>query len=480
MRFSYLLSMAFVVSACVIQQPEPVKVDTNKYPLDTGAADISFLRVNGAADHYNNRYKKMTYHKAFAQSKSGAWGFYGGLPKPEQAMQAALNDCRKHNAKFERGEPCRIVNLDGHWGAQLLSSVLHADDGWTLGTLQDAGFDLEKMQLLDQELESGVFPRVHMVVIEYDGKLVYEKYLAGNDENWGELIPNVQFDHNQLHDLRSISKSVTSLLLGIALGDDFEEALSRPIIEYFPEFEDQMAPGAEKVTLEHVLTMSPGFQWNEMDASLNSDNDELRLYSADDPVQFLLGKPQRNEPGKHWYYNGGTTMVLAALVVKISGQDFLEFAQEKLGDPLDIDPANLEWRGLGAWQRQLPSAASGLRMRARDLAKIGSLMLHDGQWQGKQVVPKEWIRASSQRHMEQTYSKWSSGGIYGYGYQWWHGEFNKSFGEFTAIAGVGYGGQRLFVVPEKKLGVTVFAGNYGGPDYSMGEWLLSSVIDAAP
>jgi CubicO group peptidase (beta-lactamase class C family) len=64
-------------------------------------------------------------------------------------------------------------------------------------------------------------------------------------------------------------------------------------------------------------------------------------------------------------------------------------------------------------------------------------MLHDGQWQGKQVVPSEWIRASSQRHMEQTYPKWSSGGIYGYGYQWWHGEFKKGWGEFTAIAGVG-------------------------------------------
>ena len=107
-------------------------------------------------------------------------------------------------------------------------------------------------------------------------------------------------------------------------------------------------------------------------------------------------------------------------------------------------------------------------------------MLHDGQWQGKQVVPSEWIRASSQRHMEQTYPKWSSGGIYGYGYQWWHGEFKKGWGEFTAIAGVGKGGQRLFIVPEKKLVVTVFAGNYNNPHYSMGEWLLSSVIDAAP
>jgi CubicO group peptidase (beta-lactamase class C family) len=336
------------------------------------------------------------------------------------------------------------------------------------------------MQQLDRQLELGVFPKAHMVVIEYDGKLVYEKYLAGNDENWGDLTPNVQFDRNQLHDLRSISKSVTSLLLGIVLGDDFEMALSRPVIEYFPEYADQIAAGVEKITLEQILTMSTGFEWNEMDVSVNNDHDEIRLYSAEDPIQFLFSKPLINEPGKHWYYNGGTTMVLAALVAKISGWDFLEFAQEKLFGPLSINPVNREWRGLGIWQRQLPSAASGLRMRARDLAKIGSLMLHDGQWQGKQVVPSKWIRASSKRHMEQTYSKWSSGGIYGYGYQWWHGKFKKGWGEFTAIAGVGNGGQRLFIVPEKKLVVTVFAGNYNEPHFSMGEWLLSSVIEAAP
>jgi CubicO group peptidase (beta-lactamase class C family) len=257
-------------------------------------------------------------------------------------------------------------------------------------------------------------------------------------------------------------------------------ALSRPIIEYFPEYADQIAAGVENITLEQILTMSAGFEWNEMDMSVNKDHDEIRLYSVDDPIKFLFDKPLRNEPGKHWYYNGGTTMVLAALVAKISGQDFLEFAQEKLFDPLVINPADIEWRGLGIWQRPLPSAASGLRMRARDLTKIGSLMLYEGQWQGKPVVPGKWIRASSQRHMEQTYSKWSSGGIYGYGYQWWHGEFNRGWGDFTAIAGVGNGGQRLFIVPEKKLVVTVFAGNYNAPHFSMGEWLLSSVIEAAP
>ena len=123
MKILYPISIVFFLSACAIQQPELVKVDTEKYPLDTDVANISFLRMEGAADHYNNRYKKLRSHKAFAQSRAGAWGFYGGQPNAELAMQEALNDCRKHNADNEKTEPCKIVNLDGYWGTQLFSGL---------------------------------------------------------------------------------------------------------------------------------------------------------------------------------------------------------------------------------------------------------------------------------------------------------------------------------------------------------------------
>ena len=355
------------------------------------------------------------------------------------------------------------------------------DEGWPVASLSDSGFDIEKMFQVDQRLEAGNFTNVHMVAVEYDGKLVYEKYLSGKDESWGSPIGHREFDQNSLHDLRSVSKSVTALMLGIALGDNFEAALSRPIIEYFPEFADDMDVGAEKITLRHILTMSTGLEWNEMDVPYsNLDNDERRLYYSLDPIEQVLTKPMRDEPGKDWYYNGGTTMVLAALVAKLSGQEFLDFGREKLAKPLGIDLSNVEWRGLGIWQRRLPSAASGLRLRLRDLAKVGSLMLHQGQWQGKQVVPAGWIQASSERHLEQTYRKWSMDGVYGYGYQWWHGNFGGAWGEFTSITGVGYGGQRVFVIPDKKLVVTVFAGNYGTGAWKMSEYLMSRIVDAAP
>ena len=365
----------------------------------------------------------------------------------------------------------------------LTNSAAQRDDGWSTATLDESGFDPAKMQQLTQRLESGWHPNAHMVLVAYQGRLVYEKYLSGDDQSWATPVGHREFDENSLHDLRSISKSVTSLLLGIALGDNFEAALSRPIIEYFPEFAEQVADGVERVTLHHVLTMSAGFEWNEMEVPYsNLNNDARQMYLAADPVQFVLSKPLYSEPGVRWYYNGGMTMLIAAIIEKISRQPFLEFAQEKLGEPLGISEKYVEWRGLGIWRSRisLPSAASGLRTRVRDLAKIGSLMLNDGRWQEQQLVPREWVRLSSQRHTEQTFPNWSLDGIYGYGYQWWPADFRGEYGEFSALAGVGYGGQRLFVIPEKDLVVTIFAGNYGNGIVRMSEQVLAEIVAATP
>ncbi len=302
------------------------------------------------------------------------------------------------------------VSVVAHAEDSVSNPPLERDDGWQVRTLAEAGFDLEKMRELDRDLEGGAFTNVHMLVVEYDGKLVYEKYLSGSDQNWGTPLGRREFDHDSLHDLRSISKSVTALLLGIALGDDFEAALAKPIIEYFPKYANSFAPGAEKITLEHVLTMTDGWEWNEMEVPYSSNNnDEIQLYYSPDPIKRILSKPIRSEPGSAWYYNGGTTMVLGALVEKISGKPFLEFAREALGEPLGVPDQYAEWHGLGFWSTwpTLPSVASGLRMRARDLAKVGSLMLHNGEWQGNQVVPAAWVRVSMQRHTEQTNGRWS-------------------------------------------------------------------------
>ena len=360
------------------------------------------------------------------------------------------------------------------------------DGGWQFVDPAAAGIDAAGLEALERRLESGEFPNIHAVVVERQGRLVFEKYLAGDDEIWarfGETFYRV-FDIDSLHDVRSISKSVTSLLLGIALGDDFEAELERPVIEYFPELRDSVPPGVDRITLRHMLTMTGGQVWNEMHVPYESGlNDESRLYYSGDPIAYALQKAPRDEPGMAWYYNGGSTMVLAGIVEVVSGRKFLDFAHEALFEPLGIDRDRVEWHGQGIfWKRDLkmPAAASGLRLRARDLARIGSLMLHEGNWRGHQVVPREWVRQSITRQTEQTYARWSFDGVYGYGYQWWHGRFTGDWGDFTAVAGVGLGGQRIFILPERRMTVTVFAGNYKTGKWRVSERLLAAIVPLAP
>lgn len=127
------------------------------------------------------------------------------------------------------------------------------------------------------------------------------------------------FDRDSLHDLRSLSKSVTSALLGIAIGSDYEQVFETPVTQYFPNL--QTSPQWEAVTLHHALTMTAGIEWNEITVPYTDEtNDEIRLYAARDPVAMVLSRPVITTPGAVWYYNGGLSQLLAAIVQKVKGQ----------------------------------------------------------------------------------------------------------------------------------------------------------------
>ena len=189
------------------------------------------------------------------------------------------------------------------------------DDGWPVASLSDAGFDEAAILELTDAIRGGGYPETHAVLIEYAGHLVYEAYFEGKDERRGRPLGHVVFDAETLHDLRSVTKSVTSALLGIALGGDYEAALDRPLVRYFEDLKDTVGPGVEQVTLRHALTMTAGFEWNEMTVPYTDrTNDEIRLDYARDPVAMVLARPLRDPPGTKWYYNGGLTQVLAGII----------------------------------------------------------------------------------------------------------------------------------------------------------------------
>jgi CubicO group peptidase (beta-lactamase class C family) len=325
-------------------------------------------------------------------------------------------------------------------------------DDWQIRNPRDAGFQQTALDKVTAAVKSGAFPNTHAVLIEHDGSLVYEQYFAGTDERWGQPLGRRAFDAASLHDLRSASKSVTSAVLGIALATDFDKALARPIASFFSH--RKLRPELNAVTLHHVLTMTAGLEWNEMTVPYTDPrNDELQMSTVKDPIELVLSRPLREKPGTAWYYNGGLTQVLAGVVRQITGKALDAYAKEALFAPLGI--TQYEWLGDPKWDPPMPAAASGLRMRARDLARFGSVYLHGGQWQGRQIVPAAWVERSMRRHV-QSIGDWSGPARWGYGYQWWVG---RPAG-YDVAAAVGNGNQRVFIVPKEHIVVTVFAGEY--------------------
>lgn len=341
----------------------------------------------------------------------------------------------------------------GCTGSDVQTSSTAGLDDWPIGNPEAVGFDAAALDELVEDIEAGEFPNTHALLIEHDGLLVLERYFSGSDERWGTPLGSRVMSPDSLHDLRSISKSVTSALLGVALADDFDAALSRPVADYLPELGLDASQG--RVTLHHVLTMTPGLEWNEMDVPYTDPmNDEIALYEVSDPAMEVMNRELIHEPGSTWYYSGGTTQVLAAIITELTGQTIDDFARDRLFGPLGI--TEFEWLGPNGWTPDNPAAMSGLRLTARDLAKFGSVYLHGGRRGDRQIVPEAWVTLSSNRHVPEI-GDWSFGGVWGYGFQWWVGDLSSGH---RVVAGVGNGNQRLFVVPEEQIVVTIFAGEY--------------------
>jgi len=346
------------------------------------------------------------------------------------------------------------------------------NDGWTLAKPEESGFDATRLCELDNFLAQWPARNIHAVVVVRHGKLVMERYFSGPDERWGRPLGTVQFGPEVKHDLRSISKSVTSLLVGIALGEGKFPKLDSPVFDQFPEYAALRTAGKAEITFRQLLTMSSGLAWDESTPYSNPANSERRLIDAVDPTRYVLEQPLAALPGEFYNYNGGGTTLLAAVLAKSTGRRLDDYAREKLFGPLDI--IDFEWVDMPTTGQ--PAAASGLRLQPRDTAKLGQLMLADGVWNGKQVLPKGWVAESIKPRL-------NGEGLYYYGYQWWLGRTMLRGRNLLWTAGVGYGGQRLFIQPDLDLVVMVNAGHYASPLQGViplaifNRWVLPTIYD---
>ncbi|HKR60007.1 MAG TPA: serine hydrolase [Pyrinomonadaceae bacterium] len=344
------------------------------------------------------------------------------------------------------------------------------NDGWATADAQSQGVDRAALAKLTATIQEWPELGVHAILIERHGKLVYESYFDGFDERWGTSLGRVSMTANSLHDLRSVTKSVISALSGIALSEGAIKSLDQPVVEWFPEFPELNNSDRRRVTLAQVLSMTSGLKWNEDVPYTNPQNDEIRMTRDAQPLRYALSVPFAIEPGKDFTYNGGLTQVMAAVIERATKTPIEDYARTKLFEPLAIK--EVEWVGDLAG---MPSAASGLRLHPRDLAKFGSLYLHSGRWNGKQVVPEEWVKRSTRRQFRfSPRTGKDAGGEFGYGYYWWYNCYPTATGLIEAPTAVGNGQQRVFVLPGLDMVVTILAGRYN--DFTSGATLGSRIL----
>lgn len=313
------------------------------------------------------------------------------------------------------------------------------------------GFDTAIGRKLCAGVESGLLPHLHAVLAERGGETVLESYGTGPDENWGVPLGEVRFGAQTLHDLRSVSKSIVSLLYGIALERGDVPRLDTPLLDLFPSYEDLAEdPQCKRLTVEHALTMTLGMDWDETRPYTDPENSEIAMERAPDRLRYILERPFVADPGTRWIYSGGATALIGAILETGTGRKLPDLARDVLFGPLDI--TRFEW---SAGPDGTHSPASGLRLSAPDLLKIGRLVLNNGLHAGRRLVPEAWIAASLTPVI-------ATGEGPDYGYFWFCGQAPVPAlgGPTPWFAGFGNGGQRLWLCPKADVAAVIFSGNY--------------------
>jgi CubicO group peptidase (beta-lactamase class C family) len=304
-------------------------------------------------------------------------------------------------------------------------------------------------ELLTQAQQAGQVDGLHAVVAVRGGETLLEHYGTGEDFSWEHSLGVVEYGPATLHDLRSVSKSVACLLYGIALGDGLVPGPAEPLLRQFPEYPDLAAePELAKLTVEHALTMSLGLEWREDIPYDSPDNGEIAMELAPDRYRYVLERPVVAPPGESWTYCGGATALLGKLIADGTGQALEAYGWSKLFAPLGVE--QFDWM---AGEDGVASPASGLRLTPRDLARIGEMVLADGAWGGRQLVPASWISEMLKPRLP---TPWGAE----YGYHW----YLQTVAGHRIASAMGNGGQRLMVLPELDLVVAVTAGNYDDPE----------------
>jgi CubicO group peptidase (beta-lactamase class C family) len=322
---------------------------------------------------------------------------------------------------------------------------------------------------LDQDIAGGKHGYVDSLLVIRRGKAVYERtYRHDYDRIYGELAkirgplnpdPKGQFNYynpdwhpyyrrGDLHTLQSVTKTVTSILIGVAASRKEFTDIDAPVLRFFDASKVANVDNRKRrLTLRHLLTMTAGLEWNEDVPYSDPNNTAMQMEASDDWVRFAIDRPMAHEPGTVFAYSSGASELLSHVFKKVTGRDIDDYARQHLFKPLGI--TRYYWKRTPTG---LADTEGGLYLRPQDLAKIGYLYLMNGIWDGKQILQADWIKASVSPAVSE-----ARGGMK-YGFKWWLLPYGDKPERLAWLAS-GLGGQRLIVVPEYDLVVVLTGWN---------------------
>ena len=345
-------------------------------------------------------------------------------------------------------------------------------DGWQVETLCAVGMDPAPILDLVHMIDNLGDHHYEGLLIVKDNYLVYEKYWPGYEFNWDNtsiLGPRVNYGPRTRHYLASESKSVTSLVFGIAMDQGLISSVDNKIEPYYSSDYPGLLTGQKKeITIKQLLTMSSGLAWDE---STPATSDAYYLFRVSDPIRYILSLALQHPPGTFFHYNSGGTNILGDLVHRTSGINLREFARTNLFGPLQI--TNWEWKAI---RNDHYFASGGLFMTPRDLIKLGQLCLNKGRWGDRQIVSEAWIRESTAARIAPAEMPIGDK----YGYQWWMKDFAVDDEIYRSYFAVGWGEQYMYVFKRENL-IILFTGSYyyEGPEvpihYLVNDFILPAV-----
>jgi len=323
------------------------------------------------------------------------------------------------------------------------------DDGWQTGTLASADIKQDTLDTLLQKIIGAQYRGLDALLIARGGKLVLEEYFHFGSQN-------------ELRSLQSVTKSITSLLVGSAIDTGNVRSVDQPLKEFFPQYlQSKWISNDYPITLKHALMMAAGLNWTTVtDGVPYSDpsNNTVQLSRAKDMYEYVLSLDLDEEKpiGKVFEYNSGLSVILGGVIRNATGMPTDKYAEETLFRDLNID--NYMWTAISG---QLHTGG-GLYLKPRDLLKFGQLVLDKGRWNGRQILSAQWIEESTDRHLPVMGLESSKQSDMGYGYQWWRETFQVGESPFAAITANGYGGQFMWIIPS--LNIVVLAMHHNPDD----------------